>query len=252
MKILAFLLALFLTSCYLTKQSYHHLKIVWNTIPLESAINEETDLEKKELLALVEDILKFSEEYLLLKTKRNYQKYYQTDKKSISFAVSASPLLEMKAYQWWFPILGKVDYKGFFVLEDAQKEAQKISQKDYEIWISPVSAYSTLGWFDDPITTPMLLYGKYYLINTLIHETTHSTLYFKNQTALSEQLASFVAKIGSEQFLKGQGKEGEKLLLEQRQRQKKYSQFTRLMKQTYSKADILKSRIVFGVSFKLQ
>ena len=239
MKILAFLLALFLTSCYLTKQSYYHLKIVWNTIPLESAINEETDLEKKELLALVEDILKFSEEYLLLKTKRNYQKYYQTDKKSISFAVSASPLLEMKAYQWWFPILGKVDYKGFFVLEDAQKEAQKISQKDYEIWISPVSAYSTLGWFDDPITTPMLLYGKYYLINTLIHETTHSTLYFKNQTALSEQLASFVAKIGSEQFLKGQGKEGEKLLLEQRQRQKKYSQFTRLMKQTYSKAEMI-------------
>ena len=67
MKILAFLLALFLAGCYLTKQSYYHLKIVWNTIPLESAIVEETNPEKKELLALVKEVLRFSEEVLQLK-----------------------------------------------------------------------------------------------------------------------------------------------------------------------------------------
>ena len=93
---------------------------------------------------------------------------------------------------------GKVGYKGLFVLEDTQKEAKKLQHKNYEVWIFPVSAYSTLGWFDDPVISPMLLYGKYHLINSLIHETTHSTLYFKNKTALNEQLASFVAKIGSE------------------------------------------------------
>ena len=239
MKILAFLLALFLAGCYLTKQSYYHLKIVWNTIPLESAIVEETNPEKKELLALVKEVLRFSEEVLQLKTKGNYKKYYQTEKKSISFAVSASPPLEMKAYQWWFPILGKVEYKGFFVLEDTKKEAKKLQQKNYEVWFSPISAYSTLGWFDDPITTPMLLYGRYHLINTVIHEATHSTLYFKNQTALNEQLASFVAKIGSEQFLQGQGKKGDRLLLEQRQKQKKHRQFSKLMNSTYKNAEII-------------
>ncbi len=239
MKFLVFFLSFFLSGCYLTKQSYHHFKIIWNTIPLKSAITEETDPQKKELLALVEEVLQFSEEVLKLKTKGNYRKYYQTEKKSISFAVSASPVLKLEAYRWWFPILGKVDYKGFFVLEDAQKEAQKLQQKNYGVWISPVPAYSTLGWFDDPVVSPMLLYGKYNLINTLIHEATHSTLYLKNETTLNEQLASFVAKIGSEQFLRRQGKEGEKLLLEQRQRQKKHRLFSKLMNDTYKKAEMI-------------
>ena len=239
MKFFYFFLIFILNGCYLTKQSYHHLKIIWNTIPLESAIAEETDPEKKELLALVKEVLQFSEEVLQLKTKGNYKKYYQTEKKSISFAVSASPALKLEAHQWWFPILGKVEYKGFFVLEDAQKEAKKLQHKNYEVWVFPVSAYSTLGWFDDPVISPMLLYGKYHLINSLIHETTHSTLYFKNKTALNEQLASFVAKIGSEQFLRGQGKEGEKLLLEQKKKQKKYRQFSKLMNNTYKKAEII-------------
>ena len=239
MKFFYFFLIFILNGCYLTKQSYHHFKIIWNTIPLESAIAEETDPEKKELLALVKEVLQFSEEVLQLKTKGNYKKYYQTEKKSISFAVSASPALKLEAHQWWFPILGKVEYKGFFVLEDAQKEAKKLQHKNYEVWVFPISAYSTLGWFDDPVISPMLLYGKYHLINILIHETTHSTLYFKNKTALNEQLASFVAKIGSEQFLKQQGKEGEKLLLEQKKKQKKYRQFSKLMNNTYKNAEII-------------
>ena len=200
--LLLFLAIINLEGCYLLKQGAGQLELRLSQIPLGKAISEEKNAEHKALLKTVPAVKQYAESVLLLKKTDNYTSYYKTDKRGVSFIVTAAPKTSLKPYTWWFPVIGSVPYKGFFNEEDALKLQKELTQKGFDTYLWAASAYSTLGWFNDPITTPMLKKGRFNLASTVIHEMVHTTKYINGQGDFNEQLASFVEVKGAIAFFK--------------------------------------------------
>ena len=204
--------ALSLQSCYLMEQGMGQLQIQWHQVPLEEAIEAEQNPHYRKMLASVPSIKQFSVNVLLLKPTDNYTTYYHTPGKGVSFVVTASAKDQLKPYTWWFPIISSVPYKGFFDKEDALALEAKLKEKGYDTWMFAATAYSTLGWFRDPLTTPMLRRGYESFVGSLIHEMVHTTLYIEGEGDFNEQLASFVETRGMIAYFRHEG-----LLTEERE-----------------------------------
>jgi len=96
-------------------------------------------------------------------------------------------------YTWWFPLVGSVPYKGYFDLEDAQHDATLLEREGYETQIRTTEAFSTLGWFNDPLLSTTLRHSEVQVVTTVLHEIVHSTIWFKGHVSFNESLAQFVA-----------------------------------------------------------
>ena len=116
--------------------------------------------------------------------------------------VSAAERTRLEPYEWWFPIVGSVDYKGYFELADAQAEASRLSGEGYDIYVRPSVAFSTLGWFDDPVLSSWLRADPVRIAELLIHELLHRTWYVSGETAFNESLATFVGHVGAVEFFR--------------------------------------------------
>ena len=197
---LVLLLSLIEQGCYVVKQGYGQLDVRLSQIPLEEAIEAETNERIKILLSAVPHIKDFAITKIGLEPDDSYTSYYATPKTAITFVVTACKKTELQPYTWWFPILGSVPYKGYFKKADAVALEAELKAQGYDTWLFEAVAYSTLGWFEDPITTPMLRRGYFYLAETIVHEMTHATLYVKGQGRFNEQLASFVGRQGAFQY----------------------------------------------------
>lgn len=191
-----------LSGCYLLEQTSGQLDLRFNQVEIDEAIQQEEDPDIKKQLREVRSVKQFAEKKLLLQKTENYSGYYHTDQNGITFVVTASPKDKLEPYTWWFPIIGRVPYKGFFDKADAIELERELQSEGYDTWLFAAPAYSSIGWFKDPITTPMLRKGLYYLIDTIIHEMVHVTLYVNDQSDFNEQLAVFVAHKGAFEYLK--------------------------------------------------
>jgi predicted aminopeptidase len=98
-------------------------------------------------------------------------------------------------------VVGKVPYKGFFMPADARKEADKLKKKDLDVWIRSVDAFSTLGWFQDPLYSFMREYTAAQLADLVIHELLHATVFLKDQVQFNEELAEFVGSEGARLYI---------------------------------------------------
>ena len=116
---------------------------------------------------------------------------------------------EIEPAGFTFPIVGNVPYKGFFDRERAEAEAADLRTKGLDVCVLAIPAYSTLGWFADPVTDPMLRYGEHYLVETVIHELVHATVFFADAAEFNEGIASFIGQEGAVRFYArdGQGDE---------------------------------------------
>ncbi len=188
---------LWLSGCYLLQQGKGQLELRYGQVSLSQALDQETNPEYRHLFEEIPRIKSFAESKLLLKKSENYTGYYKTSQPGITFVVTASPKNQLEAYTWWFPIVGSVPYKGYFHEDDAKALEKEFQDRGYDTWIFAAPAYSTLGWFKDPITTPMLRRGLYYLTSTIIHEMTHVTLFVSGEKEFNEQLASFLGQRGA-------------------------------------------------------
>ena len=150
---------------------------------------------------LVTDIRLFAMEELGLKASKNYTRYVELDRDYLAAVVSACAADSFSRYEWTFPIVGTVPYKGFFNPKDAQKEALKLKAGGLDVWIRPVDAFSTLGWFKDPLYSYMKNYSVYQLADLLIHELFHATAFIKGRVEFNEQLAEFVGTCGARLYI---------------------------------------------------
>lgn len=205
-----------LCSCqlgYLTKSAYNQLSLLSQRIPIEEALNDPAlSPDEKQKLNLSQDVRKFSEDTLKLNVKKNYSTYVKLDRPFVSYVVSASPKWKLETYYWSFPIVGKVPYKGYFSEKDAKEEGDSLKAENYDVYIRGVSAYSTLGWFKDPLLSSMLRYKNHDLVNTIIHESVHATLFIKSEADFNERLATFLGNKGMElYYLQKEGPDSENL-----------------------------------------
>ncbi len=157
--------------------------------------------EMKEKLQLIEEVRTYLGDSLGLNQTENYTTFYDQKDKPILWVLTASPEFEIISHEWEFPILGKFPYKGFFDFAAAEKEEKEMQSKGYDTEIDEVNAWSTLGWFKDPILSSMLKRSPARLAELIIHESTHATLYVKDSADFNENLASFIGVKGAEKFI---------------------------------------------------
>jgi predicted aminopeptidase len=214
--VLKFLVAAFaatlLSGCqigYLVKSAYSQADLLRRRVPLEEALKDaKLSDENKRKLLLAQEARDFAEKSLGLQPTKNYTSFVQLDRPYVTYVVSAAFKRDLTAWKWKYPIVGSLPYKGYFNPEDAKAEAAELRAKDLDVYVRGVSAYSTLGWFRDPILSSMLSYRDHQLVNTIIHETVHATIYIKSEADFNERLATFIGNKGAEAFYRA--KEGEK------------------------------------------
>jgi predicted aminopeptidase len=171
-------------------------------LPLEELLEDPRgDEALRAFVEQVYDIRRFAVEELGLRESKNYTRYVELDRDYLAAVVSASAKDSFTPHEWWFPVAGRVPYKGFFNPEDAREEGQRLAEKGLDVWIRPVDAFSTLGWFRDPLYSYMKDYPVHALADLIIHELFHATVYIKGNAQFNEELAEFVGSRGSRLYI---------------------------------------------------
>jgi len=147
-------------------------------------------------LSLAEQARRFASHRLDLPDNRSYTSYVALDRPYVAWNVFAAPRFSVEAVPQCFPIAGCVAYRGYFREALARQRAGRLRDQGLDVWVSPVPAYSTLGWFADPILSSMMRWDDDELIGTLFHELAHQKVYVKGDTAFNESFATFVEREG--------------------------------------------------------
>jgi predicted aminopeptidase len=159
-----------------------------------------TDVQLKARLQLAAQARTFASDHLNLPRNRSYTQYADLHRPYAMWNVFAAPEFSLEAAQQCFPIAGCVAYRGYYVRERADAEAARQRSRGLETWIGGVPAYSTLGWFADPILNTMLRWSDDDLAATIFHELAHQRLYVKGDTEFNESFATFVQREGLRQW----------------------------------------------------
>ena len=197
-------LCFLLSACspiYVLRAGYEEAKILWYRKPIAEVLQRpDLDAATHEKLELVLRVRRFAEQDLGFKVGGSYSSITEIADPPIIYVVTAAPRTDLEPYTWWFPIVGRVAYKGYFNETAARKEAQQLEAKGYDTYVRTAVAFSTLGWFSDPLLPHLLRYDQETLTNIVIHELFHSTFYLKDQTAFNESVANFAGHRGAIAF----------------------------------------------------
>lgn len=187
---------------YVSVQGTGQIKILLGARPVSEYLDDENFPEgKKEKLRLIAELKDFAVSELGLKDNGSYNKMYDQGDSPLVWLVIAAPEFSLDAFKWKFPIVGEFSYKGYFKKADAEKEAAKMEKNGYETRVRPASAWSTLGYFKDPILSSMLDNSEGDLAELIFHEMTHGTVFVKNDLQFNENLASFIGEKGAIYYL---------------------------------------------------
>ncbi len=152
-------------------------------------------------LRLILNVRQFAIDEIGLNADRSYTKFVDVGRPYVVYGVSAAPKDALVPYTWRFPIVGPMPYKGYFKKEPALRQAKTLQAQDYDTYVRGIRAYSTLGYFNDPILSTMLTYPEFVLIRTIIHELVHRTVWVKGSVSFNESFANFVGDKGAQAFL---------------------------------------------------
>lgn len=192
----------FLNSCYILQQAGPFLSQRFKARKIEEVLKDPATEEKTRLfLERVLDIKEYASTVLGLKKDKNYTTYIEVKEDYVATVVSACQPFSFEAWLWDYPVVGKLPYKGFYKEKDARQEVEKLKKKGLDVWVRRVSAFSSLGYFSDPLYSYMQSYTAYDLANLIIHEQTHATIFLKNQSQFNEELASFVGDTGARLYV---------------------------------------------------
>ncbi len=151
-------------------------------------------------LEIVQRIRQFAGEQLALPVAHQYDTYADIGRHDVAWAVIAAPTYSLQARRWCYPVVGCLDYHGFFDEARARRYAQALSRHGFDIYVAPVQAFSTLGWFRDPVLNGFLDLPEPDLAELIFHELAHQRLFFKGDTAFNESFATAVAEAGVERY----------------------------------------------------
>ncbi|HME70112.1 MAG TPA: aminopeptidase [Myxococcota bacterium] len=186
--------------CYLAHIGLGQARLMRARTPIANVLADPaTPAPVRERLELVSNVRAFASK-LGLEVGDQYTSYAPWPGDRIVTALVATRPGEIEPYEFWFPLVGHVPYKGYFDRERAQQDAREMEAEGFTTCLSAVPAYSTLGWFEDPVTGPMLRGEESELVETLVHELVHRTVYARNAADFNEGIATFVGQEGRVQF----------------------------------------------------
>ena len=163
----------------------------------------------RERLELAERLRAFASERLALPGHASYGRYADIGRPHLVWVIYAAPEFALEPKTWHYPPVGRLDYRGYFREEDARAQAAALREEGYDVCVGAVDAYSTLGWFHDPLLNTFIGYPEVDLAETLFHELTHHRVFHKGATMFNECLANVVAEEGVQLWLAAQGRHAE-------------------------------------------
>ncbi|HEX2201670.1 MAG TPA: aminopeptidase [Longimicrobium sp.] len=203
---LALLLAVAFTASacspgYVLRAAWEEAKILNRRQPISRVIADSAQpAETRAKLALVLEARGFAADSLGLRAGKSYTLFSRVESDTLAMVLSAAYRDRFQAKTWWFPIVGSVPYRGYFELDDAEAAARKLQRQGLDTYLRPTAAFSTLGWFNDPLLSTLLRYDEVSLANTVIHEILHNTYYASGQAVFNESFANFVGGRGAIEF----------------------------------------------------
>ena len=156
-------------------------------------------------LELVLRLREFAEHELHLKTGGHYAKYADLGRPYVVWNVYAAPELSVEPKRWWYPVVGKLKYRGFFAEADARAFAAQLAPEGFDVHVGGVDAYSTLGLFKDPVLNTFIHHAPADLAETLFHELAHQRLFASGDTDFNEAFATAVGEEGARRWLAQHG-----------------------------------------------
>ena len=191
---------------YLARAAYEEGKILARRQPIAALIAvPRTEPALRAKLQLVLDARRFAIDSLGLRAQQEFTTFSRLDRDTLVLVLSAAYRDSLAFRTWWFPVVGRVPYKGFFDFEAGKREAAQVDADGFDAVLRPASAFSTLGWFNDPLLPTTLALDSLELANTIIHELVHTTYYAPGQAVFNESLANFVGSRGAERFFRARG-----------------------------------------------
>ncbi len=191
--------------------------------------NENTPAALKNILKNSIKIRDFASKNLYLPENKSYRLYADIKRRYAVWNVVATPEFSVKAKKWCFLFVGCLNYRGYFRQQQARDFAKNLQQQGFDVMVGGASAYSTLGWFDDPLLNTMLYQSEARRAGVIFHELAHQKVYIENDTAFNEAFAMAVEEEGVRRWFKSQGKE------------EKYQQYLQNKKRNQALNDLLLS-----------
>lgn len=208
--LLIFLVTLLISGCaqvgYYAQAVHGELSLLADARPIPDWLNDPTTSEKlKSQLRTIKEIRQFAVTELGLPDNGSYRNYVQLQRKFVLWNVVATPALSLTPKQWCFPIAGCVSYRGYYNQQSAQQYGAELRREGYDVQVLGVPAYSTLGWFNDPVMSTFINYPDAELARLIFHELSHQLFYVQGDTDFNEAFATTVEEVGAEKWLAAYG-----------------------------------------------
>jgi predicted aminopeptidase len=175
-----------------------HLGLMSQRIDIDELLaDDKLDSNLRARLLLVQDIRRFSIERLQLPANGSYSSYVDLQKPYVIQNLFAAPEFSTRLHQWCYPVIGCASYRGYFDETRLHDFVAELQSQGLEVYVGLVPAYSTLGWFDDPVLSSFIDWPDYRLAGLLFHELTHQQIYLDDDTTFNESLASAVQQVGT-------------------------------------------------------
>ena len=186
--------------------------------------------ELKEKLGLVLQLRDYAERELKLKPNGHYLKYADVHRRFVVWNVNAAPELSLEPKKWWYPVVGSLKYRGYFSEKMARKYGADIEKQGYDVFVGGVEAYSTLGWFRDPVLNTFVHNTDADLAEIIFHELSHQRVFASGDTDFNEAFATAVAEEAVQRWLRSIGNTN--AMQEYLASQKRNEQFVAMIDQT--------------------
>lgn len=201
---LLFVVALVPAACspgYVARAAIEEAKILQDRRPIDEVIRDTaTASDVRQKLRLVRDARYFAINELGLDAGKSFESFAMVDRDTLLMVVSAAPPYRLAWKTWWFPIVGRIPYRGYFEPSQAFDLARKLEEDGYDVYLRPSAAFSTLGWLPDPFLSSMLRADSVSLVETVIHEIAHTTFFPRGEVQFNESFANFVGNRGAIEF----------------------------------------------------
>ena len=190
-----------LSGCYYSQSVIGHSRLMMARKSVDKVIVTADEKLAAQLL-LSKELKAFAIAELGLPDSKSYNSYVALKRDFPVWTVVAAPEFSVDPKQWCYPVIGCASYRGYFKKQSAQNYADKIAKKGFEISVGGAPAYSTLGWFADPLLPSMMRYGDVEFAETLFHELAHQQLYINGDSGFNEAFATVVGQEGAKRWLR--------------------------------------------------